>query len=153
MASILSNNETVLKSGDKFLDPFYILEVNSVDYNESEIVSLINTENIAPLYSLTRDFNIDDWYHLLKPPAKFLLYNDELKNYILRYVWNICYNLIYTRYYSIPLKYHVIRYGYYMANGKYKDNYKLLLYMKNTDNPHIVVSFTGINNINKDNNL
>jgi hypothetical protein len=151
MSSILSNMEDTIYNGNKFLDPFSVLKVQSIDYDEPKIIPLFTNINSFQLYKITQKFNPEEWYHLLIPPTKFLLYNNNLKDYVLRYVWNICYNLVYTQNYVIPIKYHIFKHGKYVINGNWKDSYKLLLYIENTEIPEIVISFTDIDNIIKDN--
>lgn len=95
--SILSNMEDTLFEGNVLIDPFYILDISSVeDINihaiESFIVSIVDKEK---LYEATTEFNYNIWKHLTYT-NKFINVDKNLNKLILRFIWFLCYKLIYN---------------------------------------------------------
>lgn len=93
--SILDNIESTISQGDLMVDPFYILDIQKINIGEDVSFSqmfyyIIDNDK---LNKYTKDFNYSNWKHLAS--NKFINNPDELNEKIIRFLWYICYNIVY----------------------------------------------------------
>lgn len=100
--SILSNIESTISQGDLMVDPFYILDIQKINIGDDVSFSqmfyyIIDNDK---LNKYTKDFNYSTWKHLAS--NKFINNPDDLNEKIIRFLWYICYNIVYRDTHYMP---------------------------------------------------
>lgn len=93
--SILSSMDDIIHEGNVLVDPFYNLDVKSIEQGESNNILLFIKQNIDKdkLYECSNEFNYNNWKHLTYT-NEFINNKDESNELILRFLWYLCNRLI-----------------------------------------------------------
>lgn len=94
--SILAGLDDTLQIGDYNVDPFGVLEVDDIEVDGLEVFLYFLKEEIDlnHLQLQTSNLNIDSWSHLTDTAA-FIVQSKITKEYVLRFVWWICNEIVY----------------------------------------------------------
>ena len=95
--SILDNIESTISQGDLMVDPFYILDIQKINIGDDISFSqmfyyIIDNDK---LNKYTKDFDYSNWKHLASNSNKFIHNPDDFNEKIIRFLWYICYNIVY----------------------------------------------------------
>ena len=94
--SILAGLDDTLQVGDYNVDPFGVLEVDDIEVDGLEVFLYFLKEEIDldQLQLQTSNLNIDNWRHLIDT-AEYIFQSETVKEYVLRFVWWICNEIVY----------------------------------------------------------
>ena len=100
--------ESTLYQGDRSVDPFYILDIQTIDTittpNVAEFINLaIDTDK---LIKETSSFDYTIWKHLTYT-NQFINKSESTNENIIRFIWYLCYKLIYRDTPFRPLKLYI----------------------------------------------
>lgn len=141
-SSILFDIDISLERGTELVNPFNLLGVKSIqiDPQFNKLFNIIDFEN---LYNETSGFDTEEWYDIFSA----ILYQEELKDALLRFAWWVCRELIFG-----PKGVHTINI-IDLLNKSEKDFYiKIFLYsnsecykmaIKLPDGSQMIIKFTN----------
>lgn len=90
-SSILSDVDITIDNGDELINPFNLLDVQSIKL-DPKFNALFESIDLEKLYSETCDFDPTDWMDIFG----VVLIQEDLREVLLRFAWWMCREIIFS---------------------------------------------------------